>query len=127
MTTLEQLKAKTAAAAPAPVTRVFFGEFNEFANFISPKGKTVSFYRGFCETTDPETIEYCETIPGVTDITGKVKEVPKAPVRQRNRNWASSNTPGAEPHMVNALELLQRAVASSANTPQAAQSTSVGQ
>lgn len=124
MTTIAQLKAKTATPTGPSV---FFGEFSEYANFITPSGKIVSFYRGFHETSDPDVIAYCSTIPGVTDVTGKVKDIPKTPVRQRTHNWASSNSPQVDPSVVNAFELLQRAVASTANTPQAAQSTSTGQ
>lgn len=104
-------------------SRIFFGEFAEFHTFLTAKGKPVSFYRGFCKTDDPEVIEYCESIKDVTEVTGKVKEIPTPPVRQRNRNWAS-NRPHEDPSMVNPLDLLKAAIQSSAQVVQAAESNS---
>lgn len=116
-------KAMAEALVNTNQERIFFGEFSEFHTFLTPAGKPVSFYRGFCKTSDPEVIEYCESIKDVTEVTGKVKEIPVPPSRARNRNWASAR-PYEDPSVVNPLDILKAAIQSSAQIPQVAESNS---
>lgn len=113
----------TIKTAFPPKSRIFTGDFPTFANFITPTGVTVGFYQGYLETTDPLICEYVLTLPTVSEVTDtKDLKVPKVPERSRGRNWASASSP--DPMNITPVELLQRAVASSASLPQAAESTS---
>jgi hypothetical protein len=114
---------KETAKEPEVQGRVFFGEFSVFENFMTPTGKVLTFYKGFAVIDDPELIEFAKTLRGVKEITGtvKVSELPSPPIRKRSRNWAAS---ASDPTVFNPLDLLQRAVASSARLPQAAASNS---
>lgn len=108
--------------------RVFHGEFTDFQQYLTNSGKVVSFYRGYCMTDDPEIIDYCTQLARlkqVQEVTGKVLEsdVPVAPKRERNRNWASAQ--GSKPHVFSPADLLQRVVvANTSNSVPAMQSTS---
>lgn len=103
--------------------RLFKGDFGTFESFLTPQGKQVSFYRGCLLTEDKEIAEFAASLPSVEEVPYKEgMEVPTPPQRQRNTNWASAA--GSDPTQVSVAELLQRAVASSASTPQAAESTS---
>lgn len=108
------------AAEPSKV-RVFHGEFGTYQNYLTPKGKIIKFYQGFCKTSDKEVIEYCSELEHVTDVTDSVDidKVPEAPLRKRNGGWQSNN---AEATVISPTELLQRAVANSAQVPHAVQS-----
>ena len=118
------MKINLPTRSAAPKVRIFQGEFSTFANFISPAGKVVGFYKGVTTSNDPEVCDYVltlDTVKEVTDVKGFV--VPTPPTRTRSRNWASAG-PASDPVSISHLELLQRAVASSDATPQAAESTS---
>ncbi len=94
-----------------------------FTNYLTPSGAPVSFYKGYCTSDDPATCEFILTLKDAEEVKGmKLDDVPKPPVRSRGRTWA---TAGPSPTVITPTEVLQRAVANSKATPQAAQSTSV--
>lgn len=103
--------------------RVFFGEFGVFESFLSPTGVPVTFYKGFAVVEDPELIQFVKTLKAVKDVTDTVKrsELPVPPKRERSRNWASRV---GDPTVFNPLDLLNRAVLSSAGMTQAQASNS---
>lgn len=115
-----------AAKIPEATERIFFGELPPAVSYLTKTGQPVFFYQGYHKTTDPEVVEICQAIPGVTEITGQIspEEVPVPPVRSRARNWAA----GTDPTVVSPAELLglaaARRVQSTADTPQAATSNS---
>lgn len=140
----DQLKAKAAekeaqqaktppAPAPAPAqkksedskTRVFYGDFSEYANFVNPTGGVLGFYRGYFTTEDSKLAEFALQQAGVVEVTGKVNvgDLPKRPTRERNRNWAAQG-PATDPSVINPLELMQRAIGNTTHTPQAGDSNS---
>lgn len=93
----------------------------EYSSYLTPQGEPIVFYRGYTTSADPEVCEFILSIKGVKEIKDtKDLEIPKPPARTRSRNWAAQE----EPTKVSHLDLLRRAVASSAATPQAAQSNS---
>lgn len=111
---------------PARSIRTFrYAGGPEYVNFMSPRGDVISFYRGYASVTDPQAADYLLENDNVTEVTGeKDLVIPVPPERSRSRNWASASGSDTPDTSVSHLELLQRAVASSAHTPQAAESTS---
>lgn len=107
-----------------PEVRVFYGEFQTHQNYLTAKGNPVSFYRGYFATSKQELIDFCLGLDGVQEVTGKVKasEIPVAPKRDRNRNWASAGP--SDPTMISPAELLQRVVQNSSNMTTSARSDS---
>lgn len=106
--------------------RVFQGDFPTFESFLTPKGDPVVFYQNITSTTDPEVAEFILTIKGVEEIeVDKDFELPVPPKRSRERNWQAANLAGESATSISHAELLQRAVTSSASTPQAAESISL--
>lgn len=127
------LQTKTAPQPQAEATPklwVFKGEFGTYANFITPKGEAVAFYKGYTSTQDAEVAKFISTIKGVEEVkvTPDLK-LPTPPERKRSRNWAASSNPKEfqAQTRISHMELLQRAVANSSHTPQAADSTSTAQ
>lgn len=121
---VEQPKERTDSEEESKA-RVFHGQFDTYQQYLTNSGKVVSFYKGYCVTEDPETAEYCAKLPQVKELTGKanLEDIPVAPKRQRNRNWASAQS--AQPHVFSPADLLQRVVvANTSNSVPAAQSTS---
>lgn len=106
------------------LVRIFYGEFPDHHNYLTPKGKVVGFYRGYCVTADEEVIEYIKTLREVKDVTDEltIDQIPTPPKRDRNRNWASAQ--GAQPGLMSPADLLSIAVANSSTTIQAPQSNS---
>ena len=107
--------------------RVFFmANSPEYTNFLSPTGVPVSFYQGYFQTTVPALAEFASSLEGVEELEGDdiPETVPTIPTRSRSRTWAAAAHFG-DPTKVSPVELLQRAVASSESTPQAAESNSV--
>lgn len=123
---LSTAPAEETTVEPTSQNRIFYGEFPDHQNYLTAKGKTVAFYKGYCMTDDPEIIEYIATIRDAKEVTGKVLEsdVPVPKKRERNRNWASAQ--GQAPHVFNPAELLLRAVnvANSSHVTQSARSDS---
>lgn len=108
---------KTAVAAPkVPDYIILYGEMPPAVSYLTEKGKTVFFYKGYHVATDPEVVEYCKTIPGIRDVTSEVKleDVPKPESRTRNRNWESGGRSTVTPQ-----DLLRIAVANSKQIPAA--------
>lgn len=103
--------------------RIFQSEdTREYSNRITPQGEIISFYQGYYKTSNAQIADWLVGESEITEITGKIKEseVPVAPSRRpvRGPQFVS-------PTLITPQEILQRAVASSANTPQAAESNSV--
>lgn len=119
-----QQKAAEEQQAEQPRERVFYGEFQTHQNYLTPKGVTVSFYRGYFATLKEELIDFCLGLDGVQEVTGKIKaaDIPVAPKRDRNRNWASAGP--SDPTMISPAELLQRVVQNSSNMTTSARSDS---
>lgn len=116
-----KLKALNKVATAAE--RTFYGEFGQWANFVTPAGTQVTFYRGYCTTNNLDAIQYLANLDGVVEVTDiEGLKVPQPPVRQRSRNLVGRDL--EEATTFSPMELLQRAVASSANTPQASASNS---
>lgn len=93
-----------------------------FVNMITTSGTVITFYKGYLKTTDTGVQSYLATLQNVEDVTAKkpTPVVEEPPQRTRTRGTTKSNI---SPLMTPA-ELLQRAVTSSAQTPQAAASNS---
>lgn len=130
-TALERVVQQKVAEVQQPVAqpeqpreRVFYGEFQTHQNYLTAKGTTVSFYRGYFATAKQELIDFCLELEGVQEVTGKIKasEIPVAPKRDRNRNWASAGP--SDPTMISPAELLQRVVQNSSNMTTSARSDS---
>lgn len=122
-TTVQSKEAPEVAKEPEIKGRVFFCEFGVFESFLSPTGVPVTFYKGFAVVEDPELIQFVKTLKAVKDVTDTVKrsELPVPPKRERSRNWASRV---GDPTVFNPLDLLNRAVLSSAGVTQAQASNS---
>lgn len=104
--------------------RVFQGDFPEYANFLTPAGELVVFYKGYTSTEDDAVANFVRTLPKVKEvIVTKDLKVPAPPERKRNQSWQSVNFK-ENPTTVSHIDLLQRAVANSKATPQAAESSS---
>lgn len=107
--------------------RTFKGDLAEFVSFLSEKGEQVTFYRGYVQSDNPALCEFILTIPTVKEVTNeKDLVVPVFPERRRSRNRATPSDVYESNTSISHLELLQRAVASTSQTPQAAESTSTG-
>ena len=64
---------KTAVAAPkVPDYIILYGEMPPAVSYLTEKGKTVFFYKGYHVATDPEVVEYCKTIPGIAMSLAKL-------------------------------------------------------
>lgn len=112
---------------PKVSVRTFKGDLAEFVSFLSEKGEQVTFYRGYAQSDNPALCEFILTIPTVKEVTNeKDLVVPVFPERRRSRNRAAPSDVYESNTSISHLELLQRAVASTSQTPQAAESTSTG-
>lgn len=121
------MNVKVNLPTPKVSVRTFKGDFAEFVSFLSEKGEQVTFYRGYVQSNDPALCEFILTIPTVKEVTNeKNLVVPVFPERRRSRNRATPSDVYESNTSISHLELLQRAVASTAQTPQAAESTSTG-
>lgn len=94
----------------------------QFVNMLTPAGEPFVFYKGLLKTSDPELQAHLATIKNVKDVTAAKPPVVVEEVPQRNRTRGLQKM-GMTPLMTPA-ELLQRAITSSAQTPQAAASNS---
>lgn len=98
----------------------------EFQNFISPQGTIVTFYQGYIEPESEEVEAFVKKLKGVEKIQVPADfVVPTAPGRSQSvnlvkRGLGNSATVGVMSH----AEMLQRAIASSTETPQAQESNS---
>lgn len=121
------MNVKVNLPTPKVSVRTFKGDFAEFVSFLSEKGEQVTFYRGYVQSNDPALCEFILTIPTVKEVTNeKNLVVPVFPERRRSRNRATPSDVYESNTSISHLELLQRAVASTSQTPQAAESTSTG-
>lgn len=113
-------------APSAETKRVYKLGSEEFQNFITPHGHIVTFYQGYYEPTGVDDTEtFVKSIPGVKIVNVPLDFKVGAPGRnissvQVKRGMGDTTNVGTISH----LELLQRAVASSNQTPQAQESNS---
>lgn len=105
---------------PTKSRTFFLGPAQEYINLVSPDGSVVIFYQGY-HTTSNAAIARWLTSEGIEEVTGDPKhnatELPSR-IQPRGQSYAS-------PTMITPQEVLQAAVTSSAQTPQAAPSTSI--
>lgn len=94
----------------------------EFVSYLTPTGTIVPFYKGYTRTSSAEVINFLEEL-GAEEVKNP-KDIPEPPSRSRGRSWASA-AKGPET-VVTPTEILQKAIASSKATPQAAESNSTG-
>ena len=97
----------------------------QFANYLTPKGGVVTFYKGYTTSDDKEVIEFILAIKGVEEIKDtKDLKIPVPPSREGGHVHSSHTAEEGEQDKISHMDLLKRAVASSAATPQAAASNS---
>ena len=107
--------------------RTFKGDFADIVSFLTEKGEPVTFYKGYIQSTEPTICDFVLTIPTVEEVTDTPDlVVPQLPERRRSRNRAQPSSVYDSNTSISHVELLQRAVTSTAQTPQAADSTSTG-
>lgn len=105
---------------PTKSRTFFLGPAQEYINLVSPDGSVVIFYQGY-HTTSNAAIARWLSGEGIEEVTGDPKhKAPELPsrIQPRGQSYAS-------PTMITPQEVLQAAVTSSAQTPQAALSTSI--
>jgi len=86
---------------------IFYGELPPAVSYLTPRATPVFFYQGYHVTNNPEVVEFCKTLAGVEEVTGRIAlaDVPQPGLRSRQRTWAS-----AERTTITPGELLARAV-----------------
>lgn len=103
--------------------KVFYKDnMQEFISYITEAGTIVPFYKGYTRTNSEEVIAFLAGI-GAKEVKDP-KDIPEPPTRSRNRSWAAA-AKGPET-VITPTEILQKAIASSKATPQAAESNSTG-
>lgn len=105
---------------PTKSRTFFLGPAQEYINLMSPDGTVVTFYQSYHITTDVKIAEWLAS-EGIEEVTGNPKhKAPELPsrIQPRGQSYAS-------PTMITPQEVLQAAITSSAQTPQAAPSTSI--
>lgn len=97
----------------------------QFANYMTPKGSVVTFYKGYTTTDDKEVAEFILSIKGTEEIKDtKDLKIPVPPSREGGASPASHSAEESGQDKISHIDLLKRAVASSSATPQAAASNS---
>lgn len=109
----------------------FQGPYYGFTSMMTPKGTAFAFYNGFIQTTSKEVADYLKTDEfveaGVKELSAddlKKITVPVASKRGRDFSAPSAQTEIDISSTISPAALLQRAVASTAHTPQSAASNS---
>lgn len=104
---------------PNKVRTFFLGPAQDYTNLIAPDGTVVPFYQGYYATATDKIADWLVD-EGVEEVTGDPKsKAPELPSRTQPRGQSY-----ASPTMITPQEVLQAAITSSAQTPQAAASVS---